>query len=774
MASEVRINFVIGGVDQVNRMLTSVSRATESAAKASARAQRSAAIEGLRATETAARQRVAAETAAQRQIDRLNLASHRHALALSRDRAREETRIAAEVSRRESAMVAERRRAMRGAVGGVVSAAGGAVRTIGRGASSFVSLGRDLMGGAGVEASLGRGLRGRMELEKRAVDLSNSAYQEQGKGVQTVRVDKGTLMAEASKVAKDTATDPTKAMEGLQGFVGITGDLETGRALMGDLAKLSRATGADLAEMVKTAGEFSKSMGDAATNSDEAKARAGAVYTLMKGIAGQTKLGSVEMKDMAQHGARIAAAATQFEGNAGDNMMKMGMLAQEARGGGGAWNAATAAASVSGIVTNFKTDARRKAFRAAGVEIEGEGGKIRDPSKILMDAIDKTGGNVDKLTPLFKNVVGGRAMQGFANKYLEASGGRTDEASRAKGRAAVEAEMNRMTKGATMSDSEVNESFARSMDTAEAKAQLFQQRIDQIAGDLATTIIPVFMRLAPIIETQLVPVLVKFVEDVAKNGPALASALAKLAPHASMAADALAKLIGFAVDNPVAAGAMLILANAGPALMSAAASLSASGAGMTGAATALGSVVAVFGAAVAGFAVGKSVGDDMNKGNNAHITETTGNVADATNLASKIRMGNATPEDIAAAREKLGALDKRANTGVLGRFLEGAGAGVRGLAGGDVTMANVASIIPMVAGIRGATEATLGGSDQKAAAGGAEELREALKSVELKPGSGVNVANAADVGAAIAAPVGDAIRTGLAGANLQSPKAQLE
>jgi hypothetical protein len=312
------------------------------------------------------------------------------------------------------------------------------------------------------------------------------------------------------------------------------------------------------------------------------------------------------------------------------------------------------------------------------------------------------------------------------------------------------------------------------MDTAEAKAQLFQQRIDQIAGDLATTLIPVFMRLAPIIETQLVPVLMKFVEDIAKHGPALASALAKLAPHASTAADALAKIIGFAADNPVAAGAMLILANAGPALMSAAMSLSASGASMTGAATALGSAAAVFGAAVAGFALGKQIGDDMNKGNNAHITETTANVADATNLSSKIRMGNASPEEVAAAREKLASLDKRASVGVFGRFVEGAGAGARGLANGDITAANIGSLLPMVAGIRGVTEATLGGSDQKAAAGGAEELREALKSVELKPGSGVNIANGADLGAQLAGPVANAVRDGLAGVTIQGPKAQNE
>ena len=770
MAAEVRINFVIGGAETVQRMLSSIVKATDAMTRANVRTQRNAARETVRVADDAARQRVAAEAAAQRQIDRLALATHRHTLTMARDRAREETRLAAEAVRREAAVLAERKRSLRGAVGGVVSGAGGFVRTLGRGVNAGVSLGRDLASGHGIEFGLGRAIRGKMDIEKRAVDLSNAAYQEQGIGIQRPRVDPKMLMQEASRVAQQTATDPTKALEGLQGFVGITGDLETGRALLGDLAKLSRATGSNLDDVVKTAGEFSKSMGEAATNSEEAKRRAAAVYTLMKGVAGQGKLGSVEMKDMAQHGARFAAAATQFEGNAGDNILKVGMLAQEARGGGGAWNAATAAGSVSGLVTTLKTDARRQAFRAAGVEIEGEGGKLRDPTKIITDAIDKTGGNIDKLTPLFKNVVGSRAMQGLANIYMDKSGGRQDAESKAKGRAAVEAEINRMTSKATMSDSEVNESFARSMQTAEAKAQLFQQRVDQIAGDLADKILPAFINMLPVIESQLVPALKKFVEDVSQHGPKLVDALAKIAPVAAVAADKLAGLIGVMANNPELTAALYLLVQVGPSLMTAATSLQASSAGNMAAAGSLARAAGVLGAAAAGFLVGKEVGDDMAKGNKRHIAETDVNTATATNLASKIRTGTASEEEIAQAKTLQGRLDERANTGIFGRFAEGAGAGYKGLTSGDVTLANVASVLPFIAAIRGGTEAVYGGSDQKQAGDAAKELRDALSQVEVKPGSKVGIDNAE----AISGPIVSAIQGLASSGALQGPKAQTE
>ena len=66
-------------------------------------------------------------------------------------------------------------------------------------------------------------------------------------------------MREARQVANETGFGANQLMEGLQKFVGKTGDLETGRQVMRDLAKLSKATGTNLEDMVDAAGDVSPS-----------------------------------------------------------------------------------------------------------------------------------------------------------------------------------------------------------------------------------------------------------------------------------------------------------------------------------------------------------------------------------------------------------------------------------------------------------------------------------------------------------------------------------
>ena len=628
MAATAQINFKIGGVDAVSRAILTIGQATERAirqgvrteqqankerkqsAKATERAiaaEKSAADkevarqtrEALAVVKAANREKLAEERRTQSEVVAVVRAANREKLADERRVEREKRRAENRERNRAEQTVRERQRLLGGMIGGGVSGAvSGAGRALGMARSAAgtgMGLASSLMGGAGVEVGLGRAVRVRAELEKRAIDLSNSAYQENGVGIQRERVDPKALMAEANRVAQATATDPTKALEGLQGFVGVTGDLATGRELMGDLAKLARATGTDLDHMVKAAGEMGKGMGDAATNTEDARAKAAAIYSVMKGLAGQGKLGSVEVKDMAVHGARLAAAATQFEGDAGANMMKMGMLAQTARGGGGAWNAATAAGAVSGLVTTFKTDTRRAAFKKEGISLEGEGGKIRDPSKILVEAIDKTGADIDKLTPMFRNVVGARAMQGLANKYLEGSGGGTDVQSRAKGRAAVEAEIDRMTKGAAMKDEEVDTSFKTSMGGMEAKAQVFQQNIDKIAGDMADKLIPAMLKFVPVAEKGA-DALIKFVEAIVPHAPALAASLAQLVPVMVSATPAMAKLFGFVANHPLLAAGAVVGAGAAQGVVGAALSSAVTqgimGAGAAGAAGTAGAAVA--------------------------------------------------------------------------------------------------------------------------------------------------------------------------------------
>lgn len=785
MAGVVKIDFKIGGADAVARAISTVLKSSERAIRQSTQNEQKANRERVSGAAGASRSVIAEQrkvASEQRRMEREAVAVVRQA---NREKVQEERRASAEVvavvrqanrekmaeerklenekrraenqaKNRAEQNAKERNRLLGGMVGGGVSGAAHGVATLGRGAGALVrggmGLAGSLMSESDVEFGLGRAIRGRADLEKRAIDLSNSGYQENGKGIQTQRIDPRTLMKEASAVGMASALDPSQAVEGMAGFTKVTGDLATARALLPDISKFARATGTDLAQAVAAAGEMGKAMGDAATNEEEARQKAAAIMQVMKGVAGQGKLGSIEMSDWAKGGARYAAAAQQFEGNAGANMLKVGMLGQEARGGGGAWNPATAAAAVSGLVTTFTTPSRKKAFDSMGISLKGEGGKLRDPVAIISEAIDKTGGDINKLQPMFANVVGARAMRGLSNKYLEGSGGRTDEASKAKGRAKMQEEIDLLTKGAVMTDKDIDASNAASMNSLEAKAQIFQQRLDQIAGDMADKLIPAMLKFAPVAE-QGAAILTKFIEAVAPNADQLAKALGQLAPAAAQAATMLAKLIGGAVESPkaaaallvggmaakgalgVAAGSSLVQGAIGSGVGALAGSAKAAGAGLLakggGALAAGGTVAAVVGAAVAGGMLGTMVTDsqDQQYKDRTKTRQALGN--ESTVLQQKMFQGTASESDIKRARELTGQLRATANDG----------------------------------SFSGKVDKMLG--DDSAARAG-----EQAAALEAALSKAIPKQDPAAMGAAMAGPIAEAVGTAVAAANAQNPKVQ--
>lgn len=785
MAGVVKIDFKIGGADAVARAISTVLKSSERAIRQSTQNEQKANRERVSGAAGASRSVIAEQrkvASEQRRMEREAVAVVRQA---NREKVQEERRASAEVvavvrqanrekmaeerklenekrraenqaKNRAEQNAKERNRLLGGMVGGGVSGAAHGVATLGRGAGALVrggmGLAGSLMSESDVEFGLGRAIRGRADLEKRAIDLSNSGYQENGKGIQTQRIDPRTLMKEASAVGMASALDPSQAVEGMAGFTKVTGDLATARALLPDISKFARATGTDLAQAVAAAGEMGKAMGDAATNEEEARQKAAAIMQVMKGVAGQGKLGSIEMSDWAKGGARYAAAAQQFEGNAGSNMLKVGMLGQEARGGGGAWNPATAAAAVSGLVTTFTTPSRKKAFDSMGISLKGEGGKLRDPVAIISEAIDKTGGDINKLQPMFANVVGARAMRGLSNKYLEGSGGGTDEASKAKGRAKMQEEIDLLTKGAVMTDKDIDASNAASMNSLEAKAQIFQQRLDQIAGDMADKLIPAMLKFAPVAE-QGAAILTKFIEAVAPNADQLAKALGQLAPAAAQAATMLAKLIGGAVESPkaaaallvggmaakgalgVAAGSSLVQGAIGSGVGALAGSAKAAGAGLLakggGALAAGGTVAAVVGAAVAGGMLGTMVTDsqDQQYKDRTKTRQALGN--ESTVLQQKMFQGTASESDIKRARELTGQLRATANDG----------------------------------SFSGKVDKMLG--DDSAARAG-----EQAAALEAALSKAIPKQDPAAMGAAMAGPIAEAVGTAVAAANAQNPKVQ--
>lgn len=444
-------------VRDAERAAREQAKAEERATTAAARAHERAEREKTKATETESRKR-------EREVEREAKKAEREARRRERDAARDGARRSRELDR-----------AFQGASQTVLRAGA----SVGRAA---FGVGRSVVRSAGVDTDLESIFRKNIELETVANELSNQSFI-QGDARNGRRVDPRELMEQAFQVGGATGMNANDALEGLGKFTAKTGDLATGREILQDMAVLSKATGASLDDMVDAAGDVAAALPDT-----EDKGRK--VAAVMKSIAGQGKLGAVEIKDLASQMAKVAAASGQIEGDAAENIVTMGMFAQEARQRGGAASATQAATSAAALINTLKTPARAKAFQdATGKSVFNEQGMIRDPREIVLEALRAKGMNPTAFKQIFANVAGGRAVEGFATIFRQAGGGQAGEE-------AVRAEFERL-RLAAIADAEVMESFARQMKTGQSQAEVFNNELRQSALQIQDSLTPALAQLAP-------------------------------------------------------------------------------------------------------------------------------------------------------------------------------------------------------------------------------------------------------------------------------------
>lgn len=363
----------------------------------------------------------------------------------------------------------------------------------GRAIRAGIGIGKDIAMGAGLDPSLAGAVGRSVSLQSRAVALSNSAYMPGQSGANGQRVDPSALMAQAKQIGNAAAFDPDKVLEGLQKFVGKTGDLETGRAALSDLAVLSKATSTELDDMVDAAGDVANALGD--TDNKGAKVKA-----VMGAIAAQGKEGAVEIKDLARQMAKLGASAGTFEGDPTKVIAQMGALAQMSRAKGGSASATQAATSVTSFMNTFSKGARLdKMEKEFGLTVRGSSGKVRDPKELIIEAIRaaadaKNGGmgQFDKnMGKMFADVRARSVTRGFETIYKEAGGGE-------EGIKAVQRAFERL-ENATVANTEVQESFRRAMGTTESQMQLANNKMAELGQVLLTGTMPAFVALTPVI-----------------------------------------------------------------------------------------------------------------------------------------------------------------------------------------------------------------------------------------------------------------------------------
>ena len=385
-----------------------------------------------------------------------------------------------------------------------------AMRTFGGYLSKGASAMKDVAQAYGVDFSVTSGIGRSVALETAATNIVNNGNRGGGSAAdRNAEVDR--LQELARNVGDKYKIDATQVLSGLGQYQALTGDLDTAKAGLEGLARLSKAFNVDLDKMVGAAGQVGSAIGEVGKEFASPEEKANAILNVLKQATAQGQEGAIEISDLATQYAKLKAAGMRFEGNTGANISKMSALAQLSYQTGGAGSVREASNAIMGFVNTLATPARRREFKMAGIAIENSKGQFLDPYEIIRQSLKKTGGDRDKMNALFKNVVGAKAIETFSNAYRNAGGGDM-------GIKAVDAQIARF--GGTVTDDQIQENLKRALNTKASQAQGVQNEWDRMSAEV---------------------------------GNDLAPALRDLAPHAIEAARGLAEVAGMAARHPEAA-----------------------------------------------------------------------------------------------------------------------------------------------------------------------------------------------------------------------------
>jgi hypothetical protein len=472
-ADEVKAQ-VLGLIPVFDRFARSAVASVDNSTRQRVRAERSAADQTAKEATRAEKEKERATKTSQREIDKVLRESNRLRNAMNsvevRDwQQKERSRVRA--SEQASRDIESSRKRMSEGFGRQMGGAFGRVM----GTASHV---------AGIATALGGGFT--------IADALSSGVKEEATAGQIVRSaqDKGgissaDLQSKARAVAIGNGGRTEDVLRGADAFVQKTGSLKAAVDLLDELGLEAASSGAKLEDLGSTAAEVFSSVGTAAGTTD-----------VMRMLIGQGKAGAVDIRNLAQYGARISSTAGLFEGGVGENIKSFGALSQVAKARGGASDAAEAteaAARLFDEIAQHKDD-----FEAANIKVKGAGGKLRNIQDILLDTLVANKGDITTIPKLFGRQAG-KVERGLAMAFLEGSGGKTDKTSLAAGRASaaslIESYQRPVSQGELESD--------RKSRLAENEAKL-NQATEQLHQALNERLLP---KLPELIDkfTQLIP-----------------------------------------------------------------------------------------------------------------------------------------------------------------------------------------------------------------------------------------------------------------------------
>lgn len=354
--------------------------------------------------------------------------------------------------------------------------------------------------GAGMDFNIGSMVHNVAEQQMLARNISN-----EGLMVNDPNNDKrrstGDIRGRAKEVADYAGFDRMSALSGLQTFVGHTGDLKTGLDIIKQIAKTSRATGAELEDMVSAGADFSNVLGDVPNKGKEIEA-------VMRVLGGEAKTGAVSMRELPGSMVKLTAVARDFQMSpetaaifaaqgvqtkTGQAVATMGVLAQMAKFRGGATSASTATQAAMSFLRDTTTHSELSRWTAVGLNpfADAKHTQIKDPKRLIMEALDYSKGSLDKVSNIMPNRQSRSIIKSFLGYYNEAGGGDA-------GLKAVSNQYDKIAKSG-VSESEEQASFDLAMAETIPKVQQFENKLQDTAEKISGKILPVFERLEPVI-----------------------------------------------------------------------------------------------------------------------------------------------------------------------------------------------------------------------------------------------------------------------------------
>ena len=614
MPAPIVVNFQVGGVADIARAFRTIEQASTRSDRTQVTSALRAAKERTSSTDKEAKEKVRIWIRADKMQAQAQKQSAREFERIERDKNATAVRW---VKARERDILAEERKSMRARQQFAKAIGSTASRGFAAGSRNAAGMAMGMMGGA---MSLGGGfdvadsVRRLSAASGKAADIANSGYMPNGSKVANQSRRSSTeILSAAKSTGIQYGMDSNEMLSGLQAFTGKTGDLDMGLQTMSKLAELATATGSSFENMANAAAE--------AFNSDTTQSANDLMIT-MRSLAGEGKIGAVEIRDLASQAAKLTASAGKFEGKKADNVITLGVMAQEAKKSGGAVNATEAATSVA----NFSSDVAKgkDKFDALGIRTEGKNGVLRGPEDIVKDALTKTGGKVTSVENLFGKR-SARAVQGYAEIYRNAGGGQGDAKKDAVALKAVTDEFESMRRS-VMSEEEAHKSATLRMQEAD---KVWEKTVLKLRDAVASELLPTLIKLAPEVEKSI--------------------------PQIVNLAKAAGEFAGFLIENPLTGIGAIVAASISKELAAA-----AIGSLIQKAFTAAGSMGIVVGSMAAAITTGMIVIDkladaDADK-NRSSVKGDLGAVNTASSLLASDRAGTMTPEKIEEAKKTQAAL----------------------------------------------------------------------------------------------------------------------